>query len=884
MASALSSLVASGGRARLRVGILSAQGALPTATCFPAGTLHRGSLEHDARLADAVRAPQLTFADAKLDCGASCCGVFAQPPLPTAPASSAAASSDRVFRDHTRDSPTAWTACMRLERRGVRLLRRARLREGNRRGAESRAAPPEELRARARRALQDSQASATAAASPSGEIEGASPAGLRQWEEPFFDSASPRSVSLRSGEDVGEEEGGGVAGELRVAKEGFPPAPLPPELPFEGRIPFSCLEDAPKEARQAASRGAGGPGSAAQAAAASAEALDACVLSQFSALHRALLVPLLKGGGIVTPTDIQERCIPTLLAGRSSLLVAPTGSGKTLAWALPLLHRLLATDSERLAPHPQQPRLVVLVPSRELALQVLTQLRQFSAAVTSGACTAGQSYVKEVRMLRSGVDVVVATPARLLLHLHKKNVNMRRVQALVVEEADTLCDAFYEQELCALLGNHFPRLRAPALDPGGAGLQTPGVAGGTGLKTPGSPASRARQNLLEMRDAPRGGLAGEPATPEAASRANELQMVFVAATKTGALGRFLKHQLGRVHISSVCTPDAHLAAAGVQQVFVSLHGQDRMSRLLEVLEENVGGTQDAKTMIFCNTVNTCRAVDLTLLEKGYRVSCLHGLMPFKLRKASFQKLKKGETNILVCTNVASRGLDVEGVQHVIHFDFPQTLADYLHRSGRTARGGETGRVTLLFSKRNLPLIQQIQNASRAATSPAELRHATPRIRRILRLEERWKELLDMRNPKRKIGGRKKLGLPPNRNTVGPKAKWAIKKLYFRMKARGHLQFLRSRGVLGKKELLPRHPRASVERSDAQQAMKMIRGDDGLLQVLPVRRSKSFMLREAQKREEGHYESPETTSTIEGGKTFESQRAAKPAKHSRRTYF
>lgn len=88
---------------------------------------------------------------------------------------------------------------------------------------------------------------------------------------------------------------------------------------------------------------------------------------------------------------------------------------------------------------------------------------------------------------------------------------------------------------------------------------------------------------------------------------------------------------------------------------------------------------------------------------------------------SFQKFKDGVNNILVCTNVASRGLEVEDVQHVIMFDFPQTLADYLHRCGRTARGGEMGRVTLLFAKRNLPLIQQIQNASRAAVCPPELR-------------------------------------------------------------------------------------------------------------------------------------------------------------------
>ncbi|PHJ23859.1 dead deah box helicase domain-containing protein, partial [Cystoisospora suis] len=178
--------------------------------------------------------------------------------------------------------------------------------------------------------------------------------------------------------------------------------------------------------------------------------------SVFSSLHRSLLTCLLRGGsGIITPTDVQERSIPLLLKGSSSLVLSPTGSGKTFAWMLPLLHRLIVSDKEKLAPFPQQPRSIILIPTRELGQQILTQLRRFSSVITSGVCTAGQSYVKEVRMLQKGVDVIVCTPARLMLHLHKHNLNMRRVMSMVIEEADTLCDSFFEQELTFLL-SFFP--------------------------------------------------------------------------------------------------------------------------------------------------------------------------------------------------------------------------------------------------------------------------------------------------------------------------------------------------------------------------------------------------------------------------------------------
>jgi superfamily II DNA/RNA helicase len=133
---------------------------------------------------------------------------------------------------------------------------------------------------------------------------------------------------------------------------------------------------------------------------------------------------------------------------------------------------------------------------------------------------------------------------------------------------------------------------------------------------------------------------------------------------------------------------------------------------------------------------------------------------------------------MVCTNLASRGLDFQDVKHVIMFDFPYTLADYLHRVGRTARGGDTGRVTTLFSNRNLPLVRKIKEAARAGV-PIDVRHASKRVTKLLKLERRRKALLDLKSRKWKVGGRKRFGLPPRRNVTSPYMKALLKKLHFR---------------------------------------------------------------------------------------------------------
>ncbi|CEM35831.1 unnamed protein product [Vitrella brassicaformis CCMP3155] len=479
--------------------------------------------------------------------------------------------------------------------------------------------------------------------------------------------------------------------------------------------------------------------------------------------------------GLATPTPVQELIIPKLMERKSLLVIGQTGSGKTLGYVLPMVNRLIDKDTERLGATPMKPQCLILVPTREMAAQILKTVRQFP--VQSTACSAGLSYVKEVKALREGVDVVIGTPWRVLFHLDKGNMHLTHLDALIIDEADTLCDTFYEQEVLQII-------------------------------------------RLLRKQGPHRNQRPKP------------QIVMVGATRTGAVSTFVRNHLGE-ELVPMMTPDAHLTVPALQQVFVPLQGKERTARLHEVLEEKM--VKGAKTMVFCNTVKSCRFVDWTLQEKGYSVSSLHGELPFKMRRKSFYEFQSGKSNVLVCTNLASRGLDLSDVQHVVMYDFPHTLADYIHRVGRTARGGEAGRVTTLFTRRTIPLVKKIKEAARAG-NPLDLRYATSNIRKILALERRHQAIKKLRNSKLKKGGRRRWNLPPSRNCVSPQTRIALKKLHFRLKAENHLAFLRRRKMLHKKELLPRMPKQHVETSDAQEFTKMIRADDGLLQLVPSRRS------------------------------------------------
>ena len=355
--------------------------------------------------------------------------------------------------------------------------------------------------------------------------------------------------------------------------------------------------------------------------------------------------------GILVPTSAQTLAIPRLLKGESLLLVSQTGKGKTLAYLIPVVDSLLRSDTEGIFPVAHKPRVLIVVPTRELAVQTLKVVRSvFGSLVSSAAFAPGCcSFVKEKRLLNSGVDLIVTTPSRLELHINRGGIAFTHMQTLVVDEADTLCDPIYEKQVAVIVDK---------------------------LAT------------------------------------KKCQCIVVGATRTAAVNSFMQKHLPTVAVA--VTSDAHLLSASLVQEFISIGRRLRTSALTEILQNS----SSLKILIFVNSVRSCNFLvrflaEHHLVENG--ATAIHGSMPYKIRRANYEKFTRGTARVLVCTNLASRGIDLGDVGHVIQYEFPDTLADYLHRAGRTARAGQTGKVTSLVTAKDSELMRQVQKSPQPAT-------------------------------------------------------------------------------------------------------------------------------------------------------------------------
>ena len=461
--------------------------------------------------------------------------------------------------------------------------------------------------------------------------------------------------------------------------------------------------------------------------------------------------------GLRVPTLAQLGAIPRLMLGENLLLISQTGRGKTLAYLIPVIEKLQRTNSECLYPVANKPRAIVIVPTRELAVQVLSVVRRvFGSSVSSGGLAPGLlSFVKERRLLASpGLDLIVTTPSRLQLHMKHGSVRLSEVEFLVVDEADTLCDSVYEKEVVGVVRKV----------------------------------------------------------------SSKCQFAVVGATRTAAVNNFVSTVLPE--LTPVVTSDAHLLVPHLDQVFVPVGRRKRTSCLSEVLTEpdRLGG----KTLIFTNSVRTCNFLSRWLTENplpGVASTSFHGSMPYRVRSGNYKKFSTDPlTNVLVCTNLASRGLDLDSVSHVVMYDFPHTIADYLHRAGRTARAGRLGRVTALVTGRNAAVAKQIQEA---AKSGKPIQHRTTPVRRIVALDKYKSALSEFRNRTRGSNpGKLRAVLGPHVGIGSPARKAVATEWKRTERGKADLAFLQKRKRLSKKEALPQLPDRRVERSEARETTQL----------------------------------------------------------------
>lgn len=354
--------------------------------------------------------------------------------------------------------------------------------------------------------------------------------------------------------------------------------------------------------------------------------------------------------GLSEPSAIQKLAVPPALKGEDLAFSAATGSGKTLAYLLPVIQQLRWQESAGAVRQACRPRALILVPTRELVAQVLEVIKALGhvAKVASCGLHGGDDFGAQRRRLQGTVDIVVASPGRLLQHYERGHVFFSQVKHVVVDEMDTMLkDGF---------GPDLKRLLVPV---------------------------------------------------EQKSKRDKVQYLMATATLTPAVKKLMEHeQFPQTRFLQA--QDAHRSLPTMRHVMLDTKGGDKVQLLLDVCSQS--RQKGERVMVFCNTVQSCRAVEHAMREVALPALSYHGEMHSEDRAASLDKFKAGEGNFLVCTDVASRGLDLPLVEHVVMFDFPLNPIEYLHRSGRTARMGAKGKVTSLLTKRDRVLAQAIQTA------------------------------------------------------------------------------------------------------------------------------------------------------------------------------
>jgi len=349
--------------------------------------------------------------------------------------------------------------------------------------------------------------------------------------------------------------------------------------------------------------------------------------------------------GYESPTPVQAATIPGLLAGRDVLGQAQTGTGKTAAFALPILSRIDLRQRD--------PQALVLVPTRELAIQVAEAFQKYAASMPGFHVLpvyGGQSYTPQLMALKRGAHVIVGTPGRVIDHLDRGALTLAGVRFVVLDEADEMLAMGFVDAMEAILG------RVPA----------------------------------------------------------ERQVALFSATMAPAIHRITKRHLRdplEISIRGKTT-----TAANIRQRYwlvSGMHKLDALTRILEVM------TFDAM-LVFARTKLATTELAERLGARGFAVAPLNGDMQQSERERAIAQLKSGQIDIVVATDVAARGLDVERISHVVNFDVPYDTESYVHRIGRTGRAGRSGEAILFIAPRERNMLRLIERATRQPLEQMDL--------------------------------------------------------------------------------------------------------------------------------------------------------------------
>ncbi len=341
--------------------------------------------------------------------------------------------------------------------------------------------------------------------------------------------------------------------------------------------------------------------------------------------------------GYQTPTPIQQQTIPVILAGKDVLGGAQTGTGKTAAFTLPILQQLL-TNAKTL--QPKQVRCLILTPTRELAIQVADNVAAYARhlPLRTAVFYGGVSVNPQLEQAALGLDILIATPGRLLDHLHQQSISLFQLEVLVLDEADRMLDMGFIHDI-----------------------------------------KRIMAKLPEQR-----------------------QTLFFSATFSAEIKALADTLLKQPELIEVAK--ANSASAQVEQLAFRVDSQ----RKRELISEVIGKRNWQQVLIFSRTKFGADRLSKQLQQDGIEAQAIHGDKSQGHRTKVLQEFKEGQLRVLVATDIAARGLDIEDLPIVVNYDLPHQAEDYVHRIGRTGRAGKFGLAVTLVTPDDLWMLKEIE--------------------------------------------------------------------------------------------------------------------------------------------------------------------------------
>lgn len=357
------------------------------------------------------------------------------------------------------------------------------------------------------------------------------------------------------------------------------------------------------------------------------------------------LLKTIKKVGYSTPTPVQELAIPAILSKQDVIGISQTGTGKTAAFILPIINNL---ENGRSRSRARMPRCLILSPTRELTTQIADNFKKFTVDIKLNIATliGGESIEKQGRILSNNVDVLIATPGRLLDHIKRGNILLNAIEILIIDEADRMLDMGFikdiEKIINQIVAKHTTTLFSATMAP---------------------PIEKLANKYLK-----------NPIRIETAQQSSVAQTITQNWLKS---------------FSEI---------------------EHKKALLLKVLQEEKEDIVNA--IIFCNRKVDTEKLHKWLTKQEFTVAALNGNMQQNMRTRILRDFKKGKHQLLVATDIAARGLDIEDIGYVFNFDLPRNKEDYIHRIGRTGRAGRSGKAYNIVAKADVPKAKEIERMTK----------------------------------------------------------------------------------------------------------------------------------------------------------------------------